>query len=728
MAVTRDTSLKSVLGMLAPKLNKTRGLRTVGDLLDFLPRRYLDASKSGRLADFSPNEDAVLIATVVSAQTRQMRQRRGKRLTVIIEDDDGQRASLVFFSYWGHDERLLPGRRGVFRGKLQIYQHSWQLAHLEYSMIESAEDPIYQGGLIPHYLAVRQVSDMQLTQAFRLVLDQIELLDPVPSTVRRERGLIDLHTAYRLVHLPVTDVDWKRGKRRLRYDEALVVQVVLAQRRAANDALEATPRSVLSGGLLAAFDERLPFELTEGQQRVGEQIAADLARTHPMHRLLQGEVGSGKTIVALRALLAVIDSGAQAALLAPTEILAQQHNRSIRAMLGDLAEGGTLGAAENATQMALLTGSMSRTQREKVLLDIAVGSIGIVIGTHALIQEHVMFADLGLLVVDEQHRFGVEQRDALRAKVVRPPHVLMMTATPIPRTVAMTVFGDMDISALTELPHGRQPITTHVVPGGRANWMARTWERVAEEVRAVHQAYVVCPRIGDPDEVQAVEDKNAEGTVDSDDAVKVPRELAGVFQMTEQLGDKPALRGIRIQMLHGRMPADEKESVMQAFGRGEIDVLVSTILIEVGIDVSNVTVMVVLDADRFGISQLHQLRGRIGRGEAAGLCLFVSETENLDTRARLEAVAMSTNGFELADLDLTLRREGDVLGASQSGFRSQLKLLRLPHRSDVQLIDYAREDALMIVTSDPILADHVALRDLVVARLNAEQTAFLERG
>ncbi|GAB3496004.1 ATP-dependent DNA helicase RecG [Flexivirga lutea] len=734
MPITRNSSLKPVIGAAATKLEKARGVRTVGDLLDFLPRRYLDASKSGRLADFQLGQDAVLVATIVSARTRPMRGRKGTMLTAVLEDADGQRASLVFFSAWGHEERLVGGAHGVFRGKLQTYGSDLQLAHPDYTLFSGgAEDPVYRGGLIPLYPAVKGVTDMQLTQAMRLVLEQVELADPVPADVRRERGLLALRTAYEQVHFPQQDADWGRGKRRMRYDEALVVQTVLAQRRAEARRLEATPRGAVSGGLLEAFDARLPFELTAGQREVGAQIAHDMAQGHPMHRLLQGEVGSGKTIVALRAMLAAIDAGAQAALLAPTEVLAQQHERSITAMLGELGQAGMLGGADNATRVALLTGSMTRSQREKVLLDIATGPVGIVVGTHALIQEHVMFADLGLVVVDEQHRFGVEQRDALRAKAVRPPHVLVMTATPIPRTVAMTVFGDMDTSVLRELPRGRQPITSHVVPGSRESWMTRTWQRVAEEVRAGHQAYVVCPRIGDP--MDGAVEVAFEGEPPPDfeayaegEEPETPRELTGVHQQLERLRGEPALHGLRIEMLHGRMSAEDKDAVMQAFGAGDIDVLVSTTVIEVGVDVPNATVMVVMDADRFGISQLHQLRGRVGRGAAAGLCLLVTETENPQTVERLEAVAATADGFRLADLDLSLRREGDVLGAAQSGTRSGLRLLRLSHPSDVELIDFAREDASAIVASDPELLGHPRLAELVADRLSEEQAAFLERG
>ncbi|AKU16360.1 ATP-dependent DNA helicase RecG [Luteipulveratus mongoliensis] len=733
-ALTRQSRLTGILGAAAKKLEKARDLRTVGDLLDFLPRRYIDANTSGRLSEFTVGETAVLVATVVSVQTRSMRNRRGKMLEAVIEDADGTAARLVFFRAYGHEQRLLPGVRALFRGKLDTYRGGWQLSHPDYTLLDDdqEQDSVYAGGLVPVYLNVAGVTDMQMTQSLRLVLDQLDVPeDPVPGKIRTGRGLSDQLDAYRLLHLPQTQADVGRGKRRLRYDEALVVQTALAQRRARYDAEEAVPRAVRPGGLLAAFDERLPFELTAGQREVGAEIAADMARDRPMHRLLQGEVGSGKTIVALRAMLAAIDAGAQAALLAPTEVLAQQHERSIRAMLGDLGEGGMLGGAEHGTQIALLTGSMPKSQRERVLLDIVSGPVGIVIGTHALIQEHVMFADLGLVVVDEQHRFGVEQRDALRGKAVRPPHVLVMTATPIPRTVAMTVFGDMDTSALTELPSGRQPIASHVVPASKPAWLERTWRRVAEEVAGGHQVYVVCPRIGDPDDAMLeVPDDGSAPDLETygDEEPEVVRELHGVYQMVQRLRSEPAMDGLRIEMLHGRMSPDDKDTVMQVFGRGEIDVLVSTTVIEVGVDVPNATTMVVMDADRFGISQLHQLRGRVGRGDAGGICLLVTESDNPTTVSRLEAVAATTDGFALAGLDLELRREGDVLGSSQSGQRSQLRLLRLTHAKDVELIEQAREDAIGIVADDPELTKHPALAAMVQTRLDDEQAAFLERG
>ena len=559
------------------------------------------------------------------------------------------------------------------------------------------------------------------------VLDDVP--DALPADVRARRKLVSRTDALRGIHTPDTMAEVETARRRLRYEEAFVLQVTLAQRRRAAAGQSTTPRPARPGGLLEAFDGRLPFTLTAGQQEVGATIAQEMGRDVPMHRLLQGEVGSGKTIVALRAMLAAVDSGGQAALLAPTEVLAAQHHRTITAMLGDLAEGGMLGGSEHGTRVALLTGSQSTAERRRTLLDVVTGDAGIVVGTHALLQENVDFFDLGLVVVDEQHRFGVEQRDALRGKGTVPPHVLVMTATPIPRTVAMTVFGDLETSTLRELPAGRAPITTHVVPEDRPGWMARTWARVAEEVRAGRQVYVVCPRIGDDDVPDDETDLRAEAVADDgdDDAPAAPaRPLKSVYAVHASLAEEPALAGLSVEVLHGRLTSDEKDAVMARFQRGELDVLVSTTVVEVGVDVPNASVMVVMDADRFGVSQLHQLRGRIGRGGHPGLCLLVTGTDAEAAMTRLNAVAATTDGFELARLDLSQRREGDILGAAQHGRRTQLEFLHILEDEDV--IEQAREDAFALVADDPELGEHPDLAAAVRARVDAEQAAYLERG
>ncbi|HVQ17634.1 MAG TPA: ATP-dependent DNA helicase RecG, partial [Actinomycetes bacterium] len=488
--------------------------------------------------------------------------------------------------------------------------------------------------------------------------------------------------------------------------------------------LSAIPRPARDGGLLAAFDAGLSFELTQGQVDVADTIATDMAESHPMHRLLQGEVGSGKTVVALRAMLTVVDTGGQAALLAPTEVLAQQHARSIREMLGPLAEAGMLGGDVSGTQVALLTGALSQVSRRSTLLDIATGNAGIVVGTHALLQEKVDFFDLGLVVVDEQHRFGVEQRDALRAKGRQPPHVLVMTATPIPRTVAMTVFGDLEVSTLSELPAGRLSITTHVVPAAeQPRFMARTWERVREEVDATHQVYVVCPRIGE--ELPGMSDEETPfADVDADVAVD-DSTLASVLELGPRLAAGP-LQGLRVELLHGRLPSAVKDDIMRRFGDGQIDVLVSTTVIEVGVDVPDATLMVVMEADRFGVSQLHQLRGRVGRGAHRGLCLLVTNAPAASpARERLDAVASTLDGFTLSRLDLEQRREGDVLGASQSGFRSGLRVLRVLRDEDI--IARARDDATALIEFDPELDSMPALRRAVWGMLTDERAEFMEK-
>ena len=737
-----STPLGKVVGQpSASPLAKHRDLHTVGDLLDFVPRRYLEPGKLTDLSKLVEGEEVTIVARVDRVTTRPMRQRKGRMLNATITDGERE-LDLTFFSAYGHEGRLVPGARGLFAGTVGRYHQTWQLTHPDYQIFEPEDERAaveqYTGNLIPIYLpAGKQMPSWKVRNVAQIVLASLgEIPDHVPTEVRRRRGLVDLMSMYRLLHQPSTDKDVSRARYRRKYDEAFTVQTILAQRRVAGEGMRTTPRVPRPGGLLEAFDARMPFELTAGQQQVSAEIARDLASEHPMHRLLQGEVGSGKTVVALRAMLSVIDTGGQAALLAPTEVLASQHFRSITSMLGDLAMGGMLGGSEIGTRVTLLTGSQPTGVRRRSLLDAASGDAGVVVGTHALIQEHVQFFDLGLVVVDEQHRFGVEQRDALRSKGRTPPHVLVMTATPIPRTVAMTVFGDMETSVLTELPAGRSPIATHVVSNPR--WFQRTWERVAEEVRAGHQTYVVCPRIGDPDSGDPGEPVEPGGTaVESDEEVEAEfvadesapppsRELRSVLEMEVELRENPALAGLRIAILHGRMASDDKDAVMQGFAAGAIDVLVATTVIEVGVDVANATVMGIMDADRFGISQLHQLRGRVGRGTSPGLCLLVTETESETVQQRLLSVAATNDGFTLARLDLEQRREGDVLGARQSGGKSQLRLLRLLRDED--LILAAREDAFAIVAADPGLRQHPALRQVIGSALDDEQAAYLERG
>ena len=731
MAHRLDEPLAKALGVRAKGAGLTQlGLHTVGDLLRHYPRRYQRWGELTPLRQLPLGEEVTILAEVVRATSRQMKSRRGELLQCVVTDGTDS-LDLTFFNARHLKRVLVPGRVGLFSGVVGRYQGHPQLTHPKLHLLNAEEDADAAvasiEGPIPVYPATAKLDSEAIRRSIGVVLDTLgDVPDPMPVEVRARHGLVGLREAFTQLHRPVDDDDWRAAQRRLRFEEAFVLQTALARRRAAEGALPATPRRAADDGLLAAFDRRLPFTLTAGQQEIGVQIAADLAREHPMHRLLQGEVGSGKTVVALRAMLAVVDAGGQAALLAPTEVLAMQHHRSITGMLGDLAQAGLLGGDQRGTRIALLTGSLPAAARKAALLDVVSGTAGIVVGTHALLQEKVEFFDLGLVVVDEQHRFGVEQRDALRGKGRTTPHLLVMTATPIPRTVAMTVFGDLETSTLTELPAGRVPIGTHVVPvGEKPAWYERTWRRLREEVDAGHQGYVVCPRIGD-DAVEEGDGPGA-GAPNAGEDGTARRPARAVVEVVEEVRGHPALSGLTVETLHGRMPADARESAMRRFAAGEVDVLVATTVIEVGVDVPNATAMVILDADRFGVSQLHQLRGRVGRGSAGGLCLLVSEAEpGTPARERLAAVAATVDGFELARVDLEARREGDVLGAAQSGVRSSLRLLKVLR--DEKIIETARHEATAVVAADPDLSDHPALADAIRELLDPEREAYLERG
>jgi ATP-dependent DNA helicase RecG len=740
-----DRPLARELGPTGRALEKHLGLRTVGDLLHHFPRRYARRGELTDIASLVVGEVATVFAEVVQARVRPMRQRRGQIVQATVTDGHRRRRPTLFTQNRGIAEhwarQLAPGTQAMFSGKVDSYRGELQLVHPEFEVLEDADESLVRAKadeLIPVYPAALKLPSMKIAKAVQTIVDTLgpdDVPDPVPAPVLRDRGLPGAADAMLLLHRPTDETQWRRAQKRFKFEEALVLQTALARRRASAMALPATPRPGAEGGLLAAFDARLPFELTEGQREVGEAIATDLAAEHPMHRLLQGEVGSGKTVVALRAMLTVVDAGGQAALLAPTEVLAMQHHRTITAMLGDLAAGGMLGGADNATRVALLTGSQSTAVRKQAMLDAASGAAGIVVGTHALLQEKVEFADLGLVVVDEQHRFGVEQRDALRAKAIRTPHLLVMTATPIPRTVAMTVFGDLETSTLRELPRGRQPITTHVVPSGNERWMQRTWSRIREEVDAGRQAFVVCPRIGEPGsdfedgDVPFDDggwDEGAEGE-DGSGEMRSKRVAVSALAPFEQLTTEPALAGLRVGLLHGRLAPDQKDATMQAFAAGDIDVLVCTTVIEVGVDVPNASAMVVLDADWFGVSQLHQLRGRVGRGGHPGLCLLVSGMgPGTPAWERLQAVASTLDGFKLSQIDLENRREGDVLGSRQSGFKSSLRLLRVLR--DADLIADARDVAINLVAADPDLTGHPVLAEAIERLLDPEREVYLERG
>ncbi|MET8152231.1 ATP-dependent DNA helicase RecG [Actinoplanes sp. NPDC049668] len=727
-AATTDTPLEKVLGAAKAKALATHlDLHTAGDLIYHFPRRYDERGEHTDMRKLEVGEQVTLLAQVKSATVRPMRQRRGNMLEITIGDGSGATLTCTFFNQAWRERELRTGRWGLFagkvtdfRGKRQLNGPAYQLLKADATQDEAAEEiEEFAGALIPVYPAAAAVPTWTIARYVREVLENFQPPeDPLPGTVRASRNLIGIGKALREIHRPSSDKDLHLAKYRLKWDEAFAVQLTLVQRKARASALPGKARPRSEAGLLAAFDATLPYELTEGQAQVGEEIAADLAQAHPMHRLLQGEVGSGKTLVAVRAMLQVVDAGGQAALLAPTEVLATQHHRSIGAQLGALGRAGELDGDPDGTQLTLVTGSLGAAARRAALAKVADGSAGIVVGTHALLYEGVDFHDLALVVVDEQHRFGVEQRDALRAKAAQPPHVLVMTATPIPRTVAMTVYGDLETSTLSQLPRGRSPIASHVVPPERPAFLERAWQRVREEVKAGHQAYVVCPRIG---ATEAEEDEQPPG--DNEPARRPP---LAVMEVAPILSEGP-LHGLRIGILHGRLPADEKDAVMRRFAASELDVLVATTVIEVGVDVPNSTVMIIMDADRFGVSQLHQLRGRVGRGSAPGICLLVTEAaEGTPARERLDAVASTTDGFRLAELDLEQRREGDVLGALQSGRNSHLRLLSLLR--DSKLITDARAEASELVSEDPTLAKHPALLASVTALVDEERAEYLEKG
>ena len=719
-----ENKVSAVVGDRTAKvLETTFGIKTIGDLMRHYPRRYMVRGELSDISALHEGDETTILAQVYSASTRPMRGRKGSMLEVVVTDGT-DKLSLTFFNQAWREKDLKVGRQGLFAGKVGVFNNKKQLAHPDYEMIPDGSDVDsavegFAGKYLPVYPASGKMPSWKISQCAQLAIGSLEeIQDFLPASIREKHNYPSLHQALVQLHQPADLDHAELSRERLTFDEAFLLQSLLVMRRIELKKLNSTSRKRISGGLLDAFDATLPFELTAGQLAVCKEIESDLSQPHPMHRLLQGEVGSGKTIVALRAMLAVVDSGGQAALLAPTEVLAAQHLRTIQKLLGELGQGGMLGGSEKATQVTLITGSQNAAARKEALAMAANGTAGIVIGTHALLGEKVEFKDLGLIVVDEQHRFGVEQRDALKEKAILPPHLLVMTATPIPRTVAMTVFGDLDVSTLRELPLGRQPITTHVVPvREKPSFLERAWQRINEEVAQGHQAYVVAPRIS------ADSDANADidflfGEESS--------EITSVEELAPTLHAGP-LKGLKIAILHGRLSADEKDTTMQAFTKGDIDVLVSTTVIEVGVDVPNATIMVIMDADRFGVSQLHQLRGRVGRGTSPGLCLLVTQCEEeTPARQRLNAVAGTLDGFELSRIDLEQRREGDVLGASQSGTQSHLRLLRVLR--DEALIEQARDDAESLIATDNDLSDYPALR-AELAQLQRDQAVdYLDKG
>ena len=735
-------------------------LTTVGELLRYVPRRYIRQGQTSPTERPEPDDWITVIGRIEKSEMISMKRRYGQFLKIVVNDGH-TRYEASFFNARFIKNKLRTGVRVALAGKVKYFREQIQLSHPDWLVLPddgmdvagtammaelvaddrdaddrgdtgeissgTADDVEHFGrSIIPMYPATRDVQTWEIWRAVRQVLaDTVPAPDPLTQEQRTERGFITSDEAIRHVHLPESMEQVQAARERLKFDEALAVQTALAQRRADQGAEAALACPHVPGGLEDQLLAKLPFQLTDGQTTVLGEIGDDLAREHPMNRLLQGEVGSGKTLVSLLAMLRVVDNGHQCAILAPTEVLAAQHHRTVMTMLGDLARGGELGAADGATRVGLLTGSMGTAAKRQTLLDAVTGDSGIVIGTHALLEGNVEFFDLGMVVVDEQHRFGVEQRDVLRGKGRddRRPHFLVMTATPIPRTVAMTTFGDLDTSVMTELPRGRQPITTTVVPMSKPRWVQRVWERADEEIEAGRQVYVVCTRIGDEESNAKAAKKTKKKT--AQDEPEREDDTVSVLQQAEMLAAGP-LGHRRIEVLHGRMHPDEKNEVMDAFTRGEIDVLVATTVIEVGVDVPNATTMAIVNAERFGVSQLHQLRGRVGRGQHAGLCLLITAAHELSSSMeRLRAVEASSDGFELALVDLRQRREGDVLGSLQSGGKSSLHFLSLIDDADV--IADARALSEAIVAADRDLAEHPALAALVSDVLLPSRAQYLDK-
>ncbi|MET0673563.1 MAG: ATP-dependent DNA helicase RecG [Microbacterium pygmaeum] len=721
-AFTLESRLDGAVGgKTATALQRAFGMKSVGDLLAHYPRRYARRGELTEISSLPVGEPVTIVAEVRRASERRMQNRKGSILEVIISDGHGE-LSLTFFNQTWRMKDLRPGRRGIFAGKVGEYRGSKQLTHPDYELFEDEQTARMtaeaQANLpIAIYPATSTVASWQLSKIIELVLGGLgPVPDPLPDELRQRFELLDARTALERIHRPDVPEQVEPARETLRMHEAFVLQVALLQQRQAVRAMSATSRS--AGSLLERFDASLPFERTPDQISVGERIAHDLEGDWPMNRLVQGEVGSGKTLVALRAMLQVAQSGGQSALIAPTEVLAGQHLRSIARMLGP----------QLAPELmpTLLTGQMAAAERRKAALRTASGQSLIVVGTHALLSDTTTFADLGLVVVDEQHRFGVEQRESLRAKGAAP-HALVLTATPIPRTVAMTVFGDLDVSTIRTMPAGRAGIETFVAPlAEKPAWFSRVWDRIAEEVGKGHQAFVVCAAIDSEATKKADRvDDTADEPVE-DVAGEGARTRWGVAQVVDLLSRHPAFASLRVMPLHGKMPSDEKDAIMQSFARGDIDVLVATTVVEVGVDVANASTMAILEADRFGVSQLHQLRGRVGRGGVPGLCLLVTEApRGTPARERVDAVAATLDGFALAEVDLELRGEGDVLGDAQSGARSSLRLLRVVH--DADLIAEARVAAEAVLEEDPALVRHPGLAAAIERRVSMQERAALSK-
>ena len=725
---TLSTRLTNIVGdRTAQVLEKSFGITTINELLRHYPRRYVVRGELTDISTLVADDEVTILAEIEAVK---LRRANGKNILEVVVTDGSANLSLTFFNQAWREKDLRAGRVGLFAGKVGVFKGRRQLSHPDYQLIPDGDDvdaavAEFAGKYLPVYPATAKLPSWKIMQCMKLATDSLDdLPDYLPSHITEQFKYPSLKKAFLDIHQPPDLESAENARQRLTFDEALLLQLLLVQRRAEITKLSTKSRTPNTPKLVAAFEKKLPFKYTAGQIEVNSQIEKDLSNKYPMHRLLQGEVGSGKTVVALRAMLSVVDSSGQAALLAPTEVLAQQHYRTITKILGELAQAGTLQAGEIGTQVELLTGSLSAAEKKEIHAKLASGQTGIVIGTHALISDGVGFDDLGLVVVDEQHRFGVEQRDALRMKAKQPPHLLVMTATPIPRTVAMTVFGDLDISTLKELPSGRVAITTHVIPVlEKPHFLDRAWQRVKEEVAKGHQVYIVAPRIANPN--KKLTEREIAAALLLGEELLDNEEMVAVEELAPQLASG-ALSGLKIAVLHGKQSSEIKDQTMAAFAAGQIQVLIATTVIEVGVDVPNASMMVIMDADRFGVSQLHQLRGRVGRGSAPGLCLLVSSAqEDSPSMQRLNSVAATLDGFELARIDLEQRKEGDVLGRSQSGGKSHLRLLRVLR--DESLIDQAREVAVTILKTDPDLSNLPELNNEVEKLKSDEAARFMDK-
>lgn len=730
--VTLKTPLAQVLGSkTAAALQRAFGYQTVADLLWHLPRRYTKRGELTALNTLPVGEHATIVAQVLDVQKRQMASRAGSILTVRVTDGTGY-VSLTFFNQPWREQELLPGKQGQFSGKVTSYRGQLQLQNPDYQLFDSAAETREAGGdpeqlaqarakayalkPVPVYPATAAVPSWVLAKSIDTVLAQLETVaDPLPLEIRAAQEIIDYDTALRLAHQPERDQDFRAALGSLKFREAFELQLALVARAAKYASRKATPRPLRDDGYVTQLDAGLPFSLTADQQAAGARLSAGIASTSPLATLLQGEVGAGKTLVALRAMLQVADSGGQSALLAPTEVLAAQHFENFQQLLPP--------AVREAVHPVLITGSMPQAERRKAALAVASGQALLVVGTHALLSEKTMFADLGFIVVDEQHRFGVEQREALRNKAKTVPHLLAMTATPIPRTVALTAFGELETVEIRQLPAGRAGITSFAVQTRlMPQQLTRAWQRAREEIAAGRQVYVVCPNITAEAAAEKVATETAAAVTAA--AAGEGRNRASVHEVAARLRARPDFAGVRIGELTGQLGGEAKTAVMTAFAAGEIDLLVATTVVEVGVNVPNATMMLVLEADRFGVSQLHQLRGRVGRGQHPGLCLFLTEAEPESTAwSRLTAVAATLDGFALAEIDLEQRGEGDILGTAQAGVKSTLRLLRVTQ--DAEVLYAARAWAEKLVGVDPQLQRYPELQELL--RVQEQRLAQLDK-